>query len=217
MPRTIRSARLAASALVLTGTALLAACGGGDSGGGVASAGADAADREQATDEQSGREAFTEEDALEFAECMRENGVENFTDPEFEGEGRVRFGFRAGSGDGERPFDPNDETFRKAQEACRDLMPDGGNFQPSPEQRAAMEDAQLEFAQCMRDKGYDVPDPEQSEGGGPMMIGPGGRFGDLDLEDPDVREAMDECQQAFDDILDEGGPRFGARSSADAD
>jgi hypothetical protein len=218
MSRRIRSTRVLAATFALTSLLTLAACSGGGSGSGVASAGTNASnEREQSADDES-RGEFSEEDALEFSKCMRKNGVEDFPDPDFSGEGGVRFGFRAEAGaDGDTPgnrppFDPNDGTFQKAREACEEFMPNGGNFQRSPEEQAAMEDAQLKFAQCMRGKGYDVPDPETSEGGGgPVMIGPGGRFGDLDPEDPDTRAAMDECQEAFRDVFGEDGPRFGSR------
>jgi hypothetical protein len=61
--------------------------------------------------------AELQEQALAFAECMRENGVD-FPDPQFSEGGGMRFG-----GPGLNPEDPD---FQKAQEACRDELPDGG-------------------------------------------------------------------------------------------
>ncbi|HEU0288914.1 MAG TPA: hypothetical protein VFR22_17825 [Nocardioidaceae bacterium] len=69
----------------------------------------------------------------------------------------------------------------------------------SQEDESAMQDAALEFAQCMRDKGYDMPDPDVSNGG--MRIQGGG---DLDPNDPQVQKDMNECQEAFEGLGPEG-------------
>jgi hypothetical protein len=58
--------------------------------------------------------AELQEQALAFAECMRENGVD-FPDPQFGEGGGMRFG---GPG-----IDPEDPDFKKAEEACRDKRP----------------------------------------------------------------------------------------------
>ena len=47
---------------------------------------------------------------LEHAQCMREHGVDDFPDPEFDSSGMAQISL----GDN----DPNDPTFRAAQEAC---------------------------------------------------------------------------------------------------
>lgn len=52
--------------------------------------------------------------ALEFARCMRANGVSNFPDPKLEG-GRLSVG---GPG-----FNPNDPAVQKATAACADKLP----------------------------------------------------------------------------------------------
>ena len=53
------------------------------------------------------------ENGLEFARCMRKNGVD-MPDPTPGGDGLFRVG-----GDG---IDPQSETFKKAQKACGDIM-----------------------------------------------------------------------------------------------
>lgn len=63
-------------------------------------------------------QAKMREEALAFAQCMRDHGVD-FPDPQFEEGGGVMFR-------GRRGVDPNDPDFREAQEACRDKMPGGG-------------------------------------------------------------------------------------------
>jgi hypothetical protein len=69
-----------------------------------------------------------QEAMLAFAKCMREHGVD-MPDPEFSGQGGG-VQFRAGGPGG--GVDPNGATFRKAEEACGDILedarPDGGRL-----------------------------------------------------------------------------------------
>lgn len=58
------------------------------------------------------------ESMRQMAKCMRENGVEEFPDPDPNG-GGIRI--QRGSG-----IDPDDPEFRAAQEKCREFMPEGG-------------------------------------------------------------------------------------------
>jgi hypothetical protein len=67
-------------------------------------------------------EARMRENALKFAQCMRDHGVD-MPDPVFEGNGRVTqklAGPQAGGPDPESP------VFQDAQEACQDIMGGGG-------------------------------------------------------------------------------------------
>ncbi|MEU7906664.1 hypothetical protein [Actinoplanes sp. NPDC049118] len=57
------------------------------------------------------------EQARQMARCMRENGVENFPDPNPDGSIRID-GRKVGMG-------PGDPTFDKAEEACSKYRPDG--------------------------------------------------------------------------------------------
>ena len=189
----------------------LAACGsGGGEDDGVATlaqgeSGAADGDEEVPTDPA--------ERALAFAECMRENGVPDFPDPELDAEGNPLFKLerRADSGsagsdqtpDGEAPAQPEvmepDAAMQQAMQACADLSPRG---EISPEDQAAMEDAMLEFAQCMRDHGIDMPDPDFSGDGGVMQ-----EFGgSINPDDPRFQEAQEACQGILGDLR---GPAAG--------
>lgn len=53
------------------------------------------------------------EQLRKFAQCMRENGIANFPDPS--ADGGINIG---GTG-----LDPEDASFKAAQEACKDLTP----------------------------------------------------------------------------------------------
>jgi hypothetical protein len=93
----------------------------------------------------------TRDGAMRFAQCMRDNGVKDFPDPDASGELTVD-GVLNGTS-----LDPNSAAWKKAIEACKELEPAGftGHRRNAEEQKAA-----LQFAQCMRDNGItDFPDP----------------------------------------------------------
>jgi hypothetical protein len=117
--------------------------------------------------------AADQEQALQYAQCIRENGVPDFPDPGPDG----RFS--------EGEHDQDDPALRAAQEACRDLAP-GGEHENFGDP-AFVEQAR-QFAQCMRDNGVpDFPDPDAD-----------GRFRGRSHElqgDPSFRAAMESCRQ----------------------
>ncbi len=89
--------------------------------------------------------------ALKFAQCMRDNGVSKFPDPDASGS------FTIESVANGTAIDANGPSFQRAITACRNLEPAGftGETRSPAQQQAA-----LEFAQCMRDNGVtDFPDP----------------------------------------------------------
>ena len=90
----------------------------------------------------------TRDQGVKFAECMRENGVPDFPDPN-------------ASGDFEYGVSVTPEVWQKAVSACKDLQPPGTlSSNRNPEQQAAG----LEFARCMRENGVrDFPDPVNGE------------------------------------------------------
>ena len=77
------------------------------------------------------QEQQMQEQALAFAKCMREHGID-MPDPQFGGEGG-QFSIALGSPDG-GGLDPNDPTFQQAQEACSKEagmeLPGGGKAGP---------------------------------------------------------------------------------------
>jgi hypothetical protein len=132
MSRKLRPlAALAMFALIGTG------CGGNDSGGGNTT-------------------AAIQEKAVKFAQCMRENGVREFPDPDASGRLTVD-GVVNGSS-----IDPNGPVWTRAIHACKDLQPPG--FTGGGERSAGQQSAALKFAQCIRDNGVpDFPDPAKGE------------------------------------------------------
>jgi hypothetical protein len=95
--------------------------------------------------------ASIHEKAVKFAECMRNNGVSAFPDPNASGALTID-GVLNGSS-----LDPNSAAWKTAIGACKDLEPPGfTGTKVTPQQRTA----RLKFAQCVRDNGVpDFPDP----------------------------------------------------------
>lgn len=163
---------------------LLGGCGEDDGGADVASAGGTAA--AAAPTEES--EQDQDEQALEFAECMRENGVD-MPDPEPGQNG----GF---GGPGALGGDVDEETFQAAMDACRDLAP---TFERDRELTPEQQEQMLELTECMREQGIDMPDPGAGGFGGGGG-GAGGGLGDID------RDELDAAREACRDILDLPSP-----------
>jgi hypothetical protein len=226
--------RMSGVVAVVAVAGLLAACGSDGSGGGsgdgsggdVASLSDDNADERA----QGGDDADAEAELLDWVECMRDEGVD-IPDPTRDSDGNLVIegpGIRLGGGDaggstssdegdgGDEPaVDP--EAMDAAMEACGQ-PPALGPRDMSDQDRQAMEEAALEFAECMRDEGIaDFPDPDFSDmgpggepqqrrsddgggdGGPRVVLGP---FGEIDLDDPQVAAAFEACQ----DLL--GGPEL---------
>jgi hypothetical protein len=131
---------LAGLALIAT-AALVSACGsnapaasssGGSGGGG-------------------NNTAATAQKGVQFAECMRRNGVSRFPDPSASGKLTIDQIANGSS------LDTSSPTFTQALNACKSLEPAGfeGGTRSTQQQSAA-----LKFAQCIRANGVsDFPDP----------------------------------------------------------
>ena len=94
--------------------------------------------------------------AVKFAECMRDNGVDEFPDPGASG-GITIDGVVNGSS-----LDTSTPSWKTAIVTCKDLQPPG--FTGPGRRGAGQQEAALEFAQCIRDNGVkDFPDPVNGE------------------------------------------------------
>jgi hypothetical protein len=144
----------------------LAACGGGDPD---AATGGD-------------RRSEMRDAALDFAECMREHGVD-MEDPRPDG-GIL---LKAGPESGNAPA-----SVRNAEEACRKHLEQVEPPEISEEQQREFKERALKFARCMREHGIDMPDPTFGEGGRMTQRLEGG---ELDPEDPRFREASEACSR----------------------
>lgn len=140
----IRRMALVAAVPVVFG---LAACGGKPGDDGIASAGGGTA---KASASASPSQSLDPQDAaLKFAQCMRQNGVD-MPDPDSSGGIRIR----ANPG--------NQGKVQAAMKKCQHFMQGGGRLGNPDDPK--VRDQMLKFAQCMRQHGINVPDPQPGQG-----------------------------------------------------
>jgi hypothetical protein len=187
-----------AGALAASLILVLTACGGNDDPNGVASL-TDTTDQSTtgggqgsgdngsgATSEQERQEAM-----LEYAQCMREHGID-MPDPV-----NGRLDLRSTPGD--------EEKMEEAQEACQDILQ--GTAPPlDEEEQAEMQEAMLAFARCMREHGVDMPDPQFQDEGFLQLMPEGTE------DDPDFEEAQQACQPILDEAQPDESPGQGGSS-----
>jgi len=198
------------SSIVVAASAL-AACGGsaGSSNNQVAQLdpGTQAAPNTTTTPSTTSSGSF-QDTLLKFAQCMRSNGV-NVPDPTFDANGRPQF--QQGSG---QQLNRNDPAFRAAFDKCRTVL-QSALPQFSQSDRQAFQNAALKYAQCMRQHGINIPDPNFNSGGGGFGFGGGGAgggggggggpFGNINRNDPKFQAANEACRSAFQNLPRRGG------------
>jgi hypothetical protein len=197
---------------LFTATLLIAAAcgGGGESTTAVASlsdGGGDTTDTADAATPDGGDAAAPEnpEDAFAlFDECMSEAGF-NFATSLGGGGGLSVQSSRVGSD----PHEPDPqggsisiddfdvEAFEAANSDCQGHLANvDAGFDLTPEQEVAFDDAQLEWSECMREQGVDVPDFSGATSGAIVVEG--------------SAELTDDPQAAGDAFFDEIGEEFEA-------
>lgn len=148
-----------------------------------------------------------------YGECMAEFGIDfQFS---IAGEGGERLDIteetielddpQAGGDFGDFDMSDFDDANRECEKHLANI--DSG-FDLTPEQQAQMEDAQIEWAACMRELGVDVPD--MSGDGSSIIIievggdesdpQSGGEFGGDDFDFEAFEEAANECNSAFGEL-----------------
>jgi hypothetical protein len=138
--------RVSAAILAVTLIAL-GACNAAKAGTGVATAGGGASGAAASPSPSLDR---TEQAQL-FAQCMREHGVE-MADPDAGG-GNIKITVSGG---------PADKTkVDAAMKACQSYLPNGGAVSTPDAQTL---EQLRQYAQCMRDHGVDMPDPNPDGG-----------------------------------------------------
>ena len=128
---------------------------------------------------------------LAFTACLRAEGVD-VPDPTVDADGNPRF---------TQPPDLSDVTpddLNAAVGACRDEL-NQVTIGFIGTDLTGIEDSLLEYAQCMRTNGFDLPDPELDLNfGGPD--GFQGPFGEIDFSDPDFIAADAECASIIENL-----------------
>ena len=188
---------------------LAASCSSSEPDSGVASLENEETAQEQAVAEQqpsdegsqvaeSGDDEQSDEEALlAFTICLREEGLD-IDDPTVDGAGNLQPPRLKDIQNVDR------EVAEAAFEACRDLLSDV-TFGLTADDLTEMQDSFLEFSVCMRENGYDIPDPDFSAFG-PGQGGGGGQGGGvfggaIDQNDPVFQSAFEACQDVFADAL----------------
>jgi hypothetical protein len=116
----------------------------------------------------------TLEQAVKYAQCMRENGVTNFPDPDKDG--RIMIG--AG-------VDNKSPQAKKAQQACKSQEPPG--LLADSAQTAQAQNEWLKFAQCMRKNGVpNFPDPQDGR-----LLVPRDK---INTNSPQFKKALNACR-----------------------
>jgi hypothetical protein len=133
--------------------------------------------------------ADREEQLRQFAQCMRDAGVD-VKDPQ-PGTG---FGGLGGMGDG---INPNDPKVQAAFASCQSKLPNGG--QP-PKLNPQQIERYRDFAGCMRENGIDLPDPAAD---GTLQINPS-NLGLL--QDPNFQKALTACRDKLTGLLPSARP-----------
>jgi hypothetical protein len=146
-----------------------AGCGSRSSGPGVATAGGGAGGGASAHPTSSADRAAQ---MRRFAQCMREHGVD-MPDPNPNG-GGVKV---AASG-------TSKQKVSAATQACQSYLPPDVFSSPNPQQLAQLR----QFAQCMRDHGVNMPDPDPNGGG--LRIS---KSGGTSPDDPAFNAAQNAC------------------------
>ncbi len=220
-------------AVVAVCALIVAACGGGSDGEvtGVASLEDIAGAAEPADDAPAGdAELEADEVALEFSQCMRDQDLD-FPDVGVNAEGNpdLRSSFQASD------LTPGSDEFRSAMEVCGEILQGAGfgGGRAALADDPAIQDAFVEYSECLRDQGLDVGDIQLGGGGAPGasagQAGAGedgapqrgqgqgqGGFGNradrianqlgIDPEDPVIAEALDVCGPILDEALAGFGP-----------
>lgn len=174
------------SALLIATTLLAAACTGNSEADAVATLESTTPSVE-ATDPPADPAVEGEQAALDFAQCMREQGVD-MGDPTVDADGNlqlppVEFTVPPDA-DLEAAKAEMDATFSECEQHLDGVVLKG----VTPGSEVEFEDALLEYAGCMREQGIDMPDPDSW--GGTIELGGDGK-GDME----EFEAAHEECRE----------------------
>jgi hypothetical protein len=135
----------------------------------------------------------TEQALLDFAQCMRDNGVPSFPDPVAQPDGSFRLQRPAG-------VSPTalDEALKSCQSEAQAAGIDSGSAAPDTD----AQDQLLRLSRCMRANGIpEFPDPKP---GSDLITGLHGLFSNFDLESPRVQRALQGCQTILNELFGPG-------------
>lgn len=167
----------------------VAACSGNDEPEGVASLDTTTTSAPVGTTVPA-EEIDQEQAVIALVECLRDQGLE-IDDPTVDADGNVQFP----EPDPNNPIDQDE--LEAALAGCEEELSEVVVGFTQDFDFTALQDTLLEYAECMRANGFDLPDPDFTNlgfgGDGP----PTGPFGDVDFNDPDFIAANEECDEVL--------------------
>ena len=184
-------------------------------------------DQTGAADESNDSTLTADEAALEFSECLRDQGLD-VPDIGVDADGNVEVR------DAFENIDRGDDSFREALQACNEILADagfggGGGGLGGGRDSVEIQDAFVALTDCVREQGFEeateitlgqpgagqggqaAPEggqPGQGQNQGPGADGRTNRLATqlgLDPEDPDVAEAMEVCSPILDEAFSAAG------------
>lgn len=177
--RLVRRTTRFAVAGALVGVFALAGCSS-SSESGVATAGGGTAGQPSASPSMTAS-VSADDQRLAFVRCLRDNGVDIPDD-----------GLSGGPG----TIDLQSTKVQEALAACQDQAPGMGGDGPLGPMSEAQQNQFIELAGCLRDEGFDVPDPQfKADGSLDMssLLDSG-----INPSDPKVRAALQACSEQVD-------------------
>ncbi len=178
--------------LILVVALVASACSGDDGSSEVASLNTDEAGISEEAETLDGDPlAETETAMLAFAQCLRDQGFD-VGDPTIDADGNVQpLPIKIESEvSGENP-EEGLADLNERMASCEEHL-EGVVMTGDPGGTSGIEDTLLEYTQCMRSNGYDMPDPDLSSGGGMIDLGSG--------EGEDFEAADAECRHLLSDL-----------------
>ena len=134
-----------------------------------------------------------EQAMLDFAQCMRDNGVASFPDPVAKPDGT--FGFQRPQGVSPRALD---DALASCKSKAQAAGIDTGSATPDTD----AQDQLLKLSRCMRENGIpEFPDPTP---GSDAISGLHSLFSDYDLDSPRVAKALQSCGYILNQIFGPG-------------
>ncbi len=147
-----------------------------------------------------------EEITTEFTTCLRDYGFD-VNDPTLNADGTVDMAGLRVSIMADPNFDINNEKTRQALQECLGLLQDATfATESTQEDQIELHDNLLEFAECIRENGIDIPDPEFSNN---PRVSMNSMFENITIT-PKIEKAMESCR----DIIfgqERQAPRTGNR------
>lgn len=175
--------------LILVLSLVLAACSSGGETPSVASLESGSEDASlNAEAQDSDPIAASEEAMLAFVQCLRDQGID-VADPTVDADGNLQLPpiqFTVGPDDAST--EPQLSEFEDLIAPCEEFLA-GVVLEGPPQGATEFEDSLLEYAQCMRANGVDMPDPDFSSGGGVIDLGT------QDGDDKPFAAADEECRE----------------------